>query len=244
MKRFVLSGLLILSLGMAATIYWLFYDNRPPTSGNFPLDLAALRKEAARMPGEGPAQIEVESIYRSQVPRIAMIGGADWGPFALVRNSYRLVYPDRSIIVDTGNDEATAHQDRWMKSYDQAAWIRMQRAMTDASMILVSHEHCDHIGGLLQSPNWRNLLPKAVLNDAQFRKVPGCTVWPAGSRATFTPITYQGLRAVAPGVVLIRAPGHTAGSQMIYVRRNDGHEYVFMGDTATSLDNVRLLHPR
>jgi glyoxylase-like metal-dependent hydrolase (beta-lactamase superfamily II) len=39
-------------------------------------------------------------------------------------------------------------------------------------------------------------------------------------------------------VVLIRAPGHTPGSQMIYVRRADGREYLFMGDVASLLGNV------
>jgi len=161
-----------------------------------------------------------------------------------VRSSYRLVYPDRSIVLDTANEEATARADRWTVSYDPAAWDRMQQALTGADMILVTHEHCDHIGGLLQSPKWRDLLPKAILNGDQFNNVPECTVWPEGSRDGFEPLRYKGLRAVAPGVVLVRASGHTPGSQMVYVRQQDGREFLFMGDTASSLDNVRLLRPR
>jgi glyoxylase-like metal-dependent hydrolase (beta-lactamase superfamily II) len=49
---------------------------------------------------------------------------------------------------------------------------------------------------------------------------------------------------IAPGVVLIRAAGHTPGSQMIYVQRADGQEYIFMGDVASSADNIRLLKIR
>ena len=244
MKRVVPGILLALVLGLAAAMYWLFYDNRPPASGSFPLDLAALRAEAAKLPGQGPVRIEAEHVYTSQVPRIAMIGGTDWGQLPLVRASYRIVYPDHTIVLDTATDEATARQDRWFTGYDRAAWARVQRAMGEASMILVSHEHCDHLGGLLQSRDWRTLLPKAVLNAAQFGNVPRCTVWPAGSRDGFRPIAYEGIHVVAPGVVLVRAAGHTPGSQMVFVRRNDGHEYIFMGDTASSLDNVRLVRPR
>lgn len=244
MKRLVAGCLLVLVLGLVGAVYWLFYDNRPPAEGRFLLDLAALRVEAARLPGAGPVRIEAEHVYTSSVPRIAMIGGTDWGKLPQVRASYRIVYPDKTIILDTANDEATARQDRWFTGYDRAAWARVQRAMGEAATILVTHEHCDHIGGLLQSPDWRRLLPKAVLNEAQFDHVRDCTAWPAGSREGIRPLPYHGLHAVAPGMVLIRAPGHTPGSQMVYVRRSDGHEYIFMGDTASSLDNVRLVRPR
>jgi glyoxylase-like metal-dependent hydrolase (beta-lactamase superfamily II) len=44
--------------------------------------------------------------------------------------------------------------------------------------------------------------------------------------------------AIAPGVVLIRAPGHTPGSQMVYVKREDGRELLFIGDIGWSLRNV------
>jgi glyoxylase-like metal-dependent hydrolase (beta-lactamase superfamily II) len=46
--------------------------------------------------------------------------------------------------------------------------------------------------------------------------------------------------AVAPGVVLLRAPGHTPGSQMIYVQRADGVEVLFTGDAALLMDSVEF----
>ena len=244
MKRAFLGGLAVLALGLAAAVYWLFYENNPPSDGKFPLDIAALRDAASSLPGPGPIRIEVETIYRSEVPRIALITGTDWGDLKFVRNSYRIAYADYSIILDTANDEATARDDTWTVSYDVSAWARMQSAMSQADMIIVTHEHCDHIGGLLQSPNWKSLLSKAILNQAQFENQPECTVWPEGSRESFEPLQYDGLHAVAPGVVLIEASGHTLGSQMVYVRQEDGREFLFSGDTASSLDNVALLRPR
>lgn len=68
--------------------------------------------------------------------------------------------------------------------------------------------------------------------------------WPEGSRTNFRPIVYDHLLAVAPGVVLIRAPGHTPGTQMIYLQRADGQEYIFMGDVASNADNIRLMRIR
>lgn len=89
----------------------------------------------------------------------------------------------------------------------------------------------------MQNPEWRNLLPKAALNDAQIRNVSNCTVQPLESLRRLKPITYHGLRAVAPGVVLIRAPGHTPGSR--YVMSSGTH-----GDDrdAVFLQTIALKH--
>ena len=105
----------------------------------------------------------------------------------------------------------------------------------------MTHEHIDHIGGLLTSPHLLRLLPRTILNPEQFADSGrSAGLWPRGSRAGFRPLAYQGMIAIAPGVVLIRAPGHTPGSQMVYVQRADGQEYLFMGDVASIADNVRL----
>lgn len=50
--------------------------------------------------------------------------------------------------------------------------------------------------------------------------------------------------AIAPGIVVLPAPGHTPGSQLVYVQLKDGREYLFVGDTASLADNIRLLRPR
>ena len=52
------------------------------------------------------------------------------------------------------------------------------------------------------------------------------------------PLNYDGLHLIAPGVVLQKAPGHSVGSQLIYVRRNDGQEFLFIGDIAWNLRNI------
>src|SRR5262249_48002838 len=49
---------------------------------------------------------------------------------------------------------------------------------------------------------------------------------------------YERYQAVAPGVVLIEALGHTPGSQMVFVTRADGSEVLLTGDTAWIVDNI------
>lgn len=233
-------GIAVLALAvlLAIAVYWLFYDNRLPASGSYSLDIAAIRAAAARLPGEEARTIQVETVSHSLEPRIAMIAGTGWDKIDLVRNSYRLIFPGGStILIDTGFDAKDAAAGK-VDRFDEAAHRRILAALDGATHIVVTHEHLDHIGGLLTSPHLRALLRRTILNPEQFADTH--LAWPSGSRAGFRPTAYVALLPIAPGVVLVRAPGHTPGSQMIYVRRADGQEYLFMGDTASSADNVRL----
>jgi len=54
----------------------------------------------------------------------------------------------------------------------------------------------------------------------------------------YSPLDYVRYQAVAPGVVLVKAPGHTPGSQMVYVRRADGVEFLLVGDIAWQMRNI------
>ena len=238
--RWAIGGIAVLALGAVMATYWLFYDNRLPQDGTFPLDLPAIRAMATRLPGSGPTKIEIEELSHTFVPEIAMVAGTRWHNVDLVRASYRLVWPGHAAIIDTGNSLKLAQQ--WgAASYDIAAWNRVQRALEQADPIVVTHEHADHLGGLMESPHLVAIMPHARLTPEQLagqRSMP--LRWPTGVLSGYRPLVYDRLYPLAPGVVLIKAAGHTPGSQMVYVRRADGREFLFMGDTASSADNVAL----
>jgi hypothetical protein len=97
-----------------------------------------------------------------------------------------------------------------------------------------NNEHGDHLGGLATHPKVKDLLKVARLNREQLTR-PGAVAhvaFPPGALEGYQPLEYDKYVAVAPGVVLIRAAGHTPGSQMVYVQRADGTELLFLGDVA------------
>ena len=57
----------------------------------------------------------------------------------------------------------------------------------------------------------------------------------------FIVIDYEKYYPFAPGMALIKAPGHTPGSQMIYLVLDSGKEYVLAGDVAWHMDGVRRI---
>jgi len=233
--------LLALLLLLAGATYWFFYDNRAPSSGSFALDIGAIRAEAGTIPGQKPSRIEVETIWNSTAPKIAMVAGTSWSNIDLSGDSYRLVFADGAIILDTAFDPKSA-EEMGTDRFDDAAWKRLLRAMDEATQIVVTHEHGDHIGGLVTNTNVKALMRKSRLNPAQIA-LPNASndmEWPEGALDGFKPTVYDSLLAIAPGVVLIKATGHTPGTQMIYVQRADGQEYLFMGDVVSLADNMKL----
>src|SRR5208337_264002 len=51
---------------------------------------------------------------------------------------------------------------------------------------------------------------------------------------------YDLLLPIGPGVVLINAPGHTPGSQMVYVRLASGREMILAGDVVWNMAGIEL----
>jgi glyoxylase-like metal-dependent hydrolase (beta-lactamase superfamily II) len=231
----------------AMTYYWLIMESHMPSTGSYAIDMAQVRSLADSIEGGAPAEIRVETVGTITFPKTAVVAGDGWEGTALPVSAFQLVYADKSILLDTGFDEATMKAgDAAVSGYDSAAYQRIVSAMNKAALILITHEHWDHAAGLFAQPNLEQLLPLTKLNAEQVvhadRLAP--SVFPEALRQAYKPVSFDKYLAVAPGVVLIRAAGHTPGSQIIYVRRADGREYLFIGDVAWHKRNIDLVRER
>jgi glyoxylase-like metal-dependent hydrolase (beta-lactamase superfamily II) len=241
--RRVLIALGLLAVIGGAAYYWFIVDSSAPSGGRYAIDMAEVRKLAASIPGEKPREVRVERVADFSFPATAAVAGDGWNTLPVPVQSYQLVFPGHTAIIDTALNNT---QTNALTSFDAAAYARMQSAMETASLIVITHEHLDHIGGLSASPHLAEVLKATRLTKEQVDNPEYMTTakLPDGPLKGYRPLVYDRYAAIAPGVVLIKAPGHTPGSQMVYVQRADGTEYLFLGDVAWTLRNVELVRER
>ena len=240
MKRLLKIVLVVLALVVVVGAY-LLRAKQAPEHCAFTLDLPRLRELARSLPGERPREIDVEKIVTLEMPEAVIYPGGALGLTTMSVYVYELAFPDRTIVIDTAMSAEDAKKSH-ASAFDAAAWTRAAAAIARAQAVYVTHEHCDHLGGLAAlAPS---LAPATVhLTAAQLAHLDLAkpVVFPASFAHELAPLVYDDLLAVAPGVVLVKAPGHTPGSQLVYVQLADGRELILTGDTAWHRENVELV---
>ncbi|HEY6877505.1 MAG TPA: MBL fold metallo-hydrolase [Polyangiales bacterium] len=237
-------------IGAAVVVGVLFFakvlllDSSAEAADNYVIDLDALHR-AANSQGELPTSIEVERIADFAFPRTFVVAGDGFRMHPMILLSHRVLWPDgTSIVLDTG---LTEHDSEMLPSarFHREGFERMEKALREAQQIVFTHEHVDHVGGVAGAPDFAAVAGKVVITKEQFD---GPRLerdkFAAGTLEQLKPITYSGLRVLAPGVVLQKAPGHSTGTQLIYVELAGGVRYLFVGDIAWTEDNIALQRGR
>lgn len=226
-----------LTLALAVT-YGLMTTAAAP-AGEYVIDLRALHAAAVGR-GALPERIEVERVGEFAFPRTLVVAGDGFGLHRMVLLAHRVVWPDRSLIIDTAMGAEGAKKMPGSR-LDAAAFNRVEAALSKADAIVFTHEHVDHVGGVAVAPDAAALGKRVMMTREQLAS-PRLerADFAAGVLERFAPLSYDGLHAIAPGVVLQKAPGHSPGSQLVYVELASGQRFVFVGDIAWSQDNIRL----
>jgi len=218
----------------------------PVSAQPWSADLNAVRQVARTVPGARPLRINVVKFAESRRTKNFAIKGAPREPSVQARTAYQVVYPDGTIMIDAGMDQQV-HKffGRGVEEpYFPDQEKKVEAALASAKYIVVTHEHGDHIAGVIRSPSFAALAPKTLLTRSQVLTLINQPQMPEvkltqDMAQRFIIVEYGGYFPFAPGMTLIRSPGHTPGSQMIYLVLQSGKEYVFTGDVAWHMDGVR-----
>jgi glyoxylase-like metal-dependent hydrolase (beta-lactamase superfamily II) len=207
-----------------------------------------IRHAATLIPGRRPLRIGIQKFAESRRTKNFSVKGAPTEPSVQARTAFQVVYPDGTVMVDAGMDrQVHAFFGRGVEEpYDAAAAARVQRAVDRARLIVVTHEHGDHVAGVIRAANASDLATKTILTRTQIDGLMTRPQMPeiklsADLAQRFIVIDYNDYYPVAPGMVLIKAAGHTPGSQLVYVVLESGREYLLIGDAAWHMDGVRQI---
>jgi len=238
--------LAVLLLAAIAIGLHLLGSEAVPTTTEYAIDLAELRNQALDVSGDLPNRVRYETIAVGRLPRGLIMAGEGFDPVEMPRTVFQIVYPDgRFILIDSAYDR-TLHEVGFSdQPFFDRAWKRLVVAMEAATQIVVTHEHSDHLGGVAKHPRADRLAENLRLTVEQIANPRAIdAALPKTLSDQIDPLHYEDMFAIAPGVVLKKAPGHTPGSQMIFVKIASGQELLFVGDVVWNDDAISELKYR
>jgi len=246
--RITLGVLLVLALAAVGLWRWLDASEPVPAQTSYRIDLDALHRLAESLPGAKPRAIRSALVADAALPRGVVFAGEPFTPEHSVHQVFQLVWDDRFGLIDTAFppsafERVGAFGDGSGRFHGEA-WEQVSRALAGADFIVVTHEHFDHLAGAASLPLER--ASHLRLNRAQLENTSALeqSELSAELREALAPLPDGEAQAIAKGVVLLAAPGHTPGSQLVYVERADGRTALFLGDVAWHSDQIRKLHYR
>jgi glyoxylase-like metal-dependent hydrolase (beta-lactamase superfamily II) len=215
----------------------------------FTAQLSEIRRLAGLLPGPKPVAVNGIRVAASIRPNKFVIEGGDDSPVTMPRTAFQVVYPDCTVMIDSALDQEThdsfSTPDK-REPYFPEQFEKLQQALNAARMIVLTHFHADHTAGVTQAPNFAELAAKTIVaaDTADFMvdrpHRPHLKITPEQA-ARFIIIDFPQYYPVAPGMVLIKARGHSADHQMVYIALQSGREILHSVDVGWVFENIRQI---
>src|SRR6478672_4585276 len=167
MKRtpLFLSFALLLAAGFLTNAQQPPVQNAPPWSA----DIGEIRRTGTLIPGRKPSRINVLKFAESRRTKNFSVKGEPASPSVQARTVFQVIYPDGYVMVDAGMDQPMHKQiGRGAdEPYFPEQAQQVDKALRGARAIIFTHEHGDHVTGVIRTPYLAELAPKTVLTRAQ-----------------------------------------------------------------------------
>jgi glyoxylase-like metal-dependent hydrolase (beta-lactamase superfamily II) len=244
MKKFLKIALIVIVCLAAVALIGKYFlmDRAPiPKESSFSIDMDELRRLATSQEGGLPIEVRAMVIAETAFPSWMVVAGGGAGEIPIAFVAYQIVYPDKTVVIDSAFDRAAFEAMPYeLNSFSDENYAKLQDSMKNASLVLITHEHFDHIGGIAASPYLAEIIPHLLLTKEEVESfLLEDAGFPAGALDGYTPVSYDRYYAAAPGIVLIKAPGHAPGQQIVYVMTKNGAEYLLIGDIVWSRENLK-----
>jgi glyoxylase-like metal-dependent hydrolase (beta-lactamase superfamily II) len=212
----------------------------------FAVPLSHIRRLAGLLPGAWPVAVNAVRVAASVRPAKFVIGNGDETPVTMPRSAFQVVYPDCTVMIDSGLDQEThdsfSTPDK-REPYFPAQFAKLQKALNAARMIVLTHFHADHVAGVTQADNFNDLAAKTFISVATAQCLLNTPHKPhlmmtAERINQFNIFDYGDCYPIAPGMVLIKTPGHSVDHQMVYIALQSGREILHSVDVGWVLDNI------
>ncbi|GAB5456186.1 MAG: hypothetical protein Hens2KO_24150 [Henriciella sp.] len=249
MLKWILRIFVGLLAGFALLFWWLLLSgsNAAKTAPGV-FDLEDWRAKASASSDALPTAVKIIEVGRDMAPPFAAQAGRFGAPIAMSYNAVEITYPDGVLIIGGAVDRSTAEgmtQSAADWRFDDNAYATLTETMLRADQVLMTHEHLDHIMAIARHPDPAALAPNLVLNGPQIEALP---LFAQGSLdpalAELESRLDGSVEAIAPGVVVVPAAGHTPGSQNVFITLQNGQEILLIGDIVWNLGAIEALKTR
>ena len=237
---FITKAAIILALLIGIPYYWLLIDSGPSDAPPHHIDIDRLRMEAGKLAGPAPEAIEFAVPASDYFAGTFLVASGGLKADQVGVAAYRLVTPGGDTVLDAGLSPAQG-KTAGFATYDANEQQIVDNWLRTARRIVFSGQDIDHVGGFIASPFIATLASRVIADSNLAHRI--SQLVPAFAKQI--PLQTVGdYAAIAPGVAMLHAPGHTPLSRMIYVRLANGREFLFAGDTMPMRRNLTLIRPR
>jgi glyoxylase-like metal-dependent hydrolase (beta-lactamase superfamily II) len=196
--------------------------------------LTTVRALSGAIPGALPTAVNYLNAYDDSLVIGAAVDGAGSSKVSLVTGVFQVRFPHGWIMVDAAMDSSTQHK---IRSFKADNFAKIETALEKANLIVITHEHADHVQPLVKSPIADLVAPHTLLTREEVETLltkpdVAFTSMDSAQVSRYLVVAYDRALPIARGVVLIKAAGHTPGSQMVYVKLASGRELILAGDVA------------